>query len=238
VKFSVKNLLGVNPWSAEWQNKLREEVETAQQGLAVNMVVVVTKESDIYAEILFILTFLGMSFGSLLAFFLRSSQFPFEDLLALPLAGFALGASLFTIRKFFLHKIATKAVKERVANRAKALFFDHQSHMEGSLVLTYFSELEREVLFLTSPEITSKIPQKEIASHLEELLKSYDVKDPLKSLGPCLSKLGQSLRDHLPKEARSKSFSSRATSQYFLGASDRRSLPLQAPLIKGNKDIN
>jgi uncharacterized membrane protein len=238
VKFSIKSLMGVNPWSTDWQNKLREEVEAAQQGLQVNMVVVVTKESDIYAEILFILTFMGMSIGSLLAFFLRHSPLRFEDLLAFPLAGFALGASLFTLRKFFLHKIANKAVKERVASRAKALFFDHQSHMEGSLVLTYFSELEREVFFLTSPEITSQVPQKEIALHLAELLKNYDSKDPLKSLGPCLKKLGQSLRDHLPKEARSKAFSSRATSQYFLGASDRRSLPLQAPLIKGNKDIN
>lgn len=238
MKFNLKSLLGVTPWSETWQKELANTVQEAQAGLAINMVVVVTHESDIYAELLFILSFFGMSVGALLAYFLKSSGLKSDELLAFPLAGFALGATVYTFRKFYIHKIAARAVRERVTTRAKAQFFDYQAQMDGSLTLTYFSELEREVLFLTSPEINNSLPQPEIQELLATLLKNYDERLPMKALGPCLRNIGKTLRQSVPEKAKTKTNPTRATSRYFLGASDRPSQPLTIPIIKGNKDIN
>jgi uncharacterized membrane protein len=238
VKFNIKSLFSVIPWSTDWQNQLSEAVQNSQTGLAINMVVIVTRESDIYTELLYVLSFLGMSIGALVGYFLPEMGLSNVELLAFPLAGFALGSTIFTFRKHYIHKIASRAVRERVASRAKAHFFDHHAQMEGSLALLFFSEMEREVLFLASPEISNSLPQFEVQGHLEELLKNYEPSNPMAALAPCLKKIGGTLRAYVPEESKTKGMARVVTSRYFVGASDRPSQPLNVPIIKGNKEIN
>ena len=233
-----KKIFGLTPWKPEWQEELTRALHEAQKGLAVNMVVIIARESDIYAEILFIFGFLGLGIGSLLAWALESTVKNVDDLLILPLAGFAVGATLYTFRRFYITKLAPRAVRERVAQKAKSQFFDHHQHLKSRLALIYFSELEREALFCASPEIMQELPANDIKDALTGLLKSYNAKDPLVALKPCLQSLGNSIRRTLKANTDDASAMPRTPNPVFIGASDRPAPKLQIPLLKGNKDVN
>ncbi|MBS1983857.1 MAG: hypothetical protein JST16_06770 [Bdellovibrionales bacterium] len=234
MKSVFERLLGIAPWKPEWQEELSATLTQAQKGLSVSMVVVIARESDLYAEVLFLLSFLGLSLGVLVSYFCRS-RIDFDDLILIPLLGFALGSTLFAFRRFFINRMAPRAIRDRVANRAKAHFFDHDQHLQGQIVLLYFSELEREALLLTSPELIATIPKDEVQRALSKLIVHYTQRDPMHHLSPCLLTLGDILRRRYGLVGDAPAATSRM--QLYIQASDRPS-QLQIPILKGNKDIN
>ena len=233
----LHRLFGTTPWEKRWQDELSIALKEAQSELPINMVVIVARESDLYAEILFILSFLGLSLASAAAYLLRGSAMEITDLLALPLMGFSLGATAYAFRRYFISKIAPKAIRDRVAQRAKAQFFDHWQHLKGHLALVFFSELEQEALFFSSPEITSHIPGVEVQAALSELLRNYSPQNPMPSLRLCLTKLGGILKMSLVSIERGRQ-SGREPQAIFIGASDSAAPKLRVPILKGTKDIN
>lgn len=233
MKVFFQKLLGATPWKKEWQEALTHALEQAQKGLGVSMIVVIARESDLYAEALFLLSFLGLAIGSGLAH-LGLNHWVSKDLISLPVLGFALGSTLFAFRRFFINKIAPRAIRDRVAGRAKSLFFDHDQHLKGKLALLYFSELEKEALFLSSPELADKTPAKEVQEILSRLITRYDAKSPMASLGPAIAELGDVLRIHYDSEHDTPII---VGSPLYVGASDRP-LPFQVPILKGSKDVN
>jgi uncharacterized membrane protein len=234
----LQRLAGSTPWKPEWQQRLNESLKEAQRGLSVNMVVVVARESDFYAELLYLLSVLGLGIGVMLAWALPrfSSEPLLSDPLLLPLGGFAAGNLLFAFRARFLHKFAPRAVRERVAARAKAQFFNHEQHLKGHLILLYLSEMEEEALLLSSAELTPKISEvPELPRLLSRLVSGYSRSKPLEKLEPALRDLGETLRVRLGEVASNTSL--QGTGAVFVAASDRGS-QIQVPLLKGSKDIN
>ena len=236
----LQKIFGVAPWKKQWQKELTDVLQEAQRGLNANMVVIVARESDIYSEVLFIFSFLGLSIGALLAYFSHHFLHTFEEALLLPLAGFSAGATCYTFRRYFVNRIAPRAVKDRVTQKAKAQFFDHYAHLQQRLALIYISEIEREALFLASPDIEDKIPREEIQRVLNKLVTEYRITDPLKSLKPSLEKIGESMRTSALGLQSLSQKPLQAPNPLFIGASDRSpsaNMPA-VPVLKGNKDIN
>jgi hypothetical protein len=232
-----ERFLGTENWKPQWQKALADAVKEAQRGLAVNMVVIVARESDIYSELLFIFSFLGLSMGAIIAYLLRSVGLAPEDLLVFPLLGFSLGATIYTFRRFYLQNLVARAIKERVFAKAKGHFFDHSHNLQGKLALVYFSEIEKEAVLLTSPELNAYIKEEEIQSALSEWLRFYDLKNPLKTVGPALLKIGTSLRTHLPQRLAPMEPGPATSRVKYLGGSDRAQT-LKIPILKGTKEIN
>ncbi len=232
----IERCLGIQPWKKEWQADLTRTLSDTQKGLGVSMVVVIARESDLYAELLYLLSFLGLAVGVGAASWLRSHSGVSADQAALPLLGFALGSTLFAFRRFFLNRVAPRAIRERVSGRAKALFYDHYQQLKGRLVLLYLSEMEREALFVTSPDLTEKTPAKEIRRILSELIASYSQKNPMQTLRPTLLTLGELLRVHYGAAA--DGGSPVLVHPVYLGASDRVMQADVVPILKGSKDIN
>ncbi len=228
--------MGQNPWKKQWQDQLSQTLEEAQKGLSVNMVVAIAAESDFYAEVLFILSFIGLCLGCLSAFLFRHSIESTTDLILYPLAGFAIGASCFQFRHFYLHKFAPRAVRERVAGRAKSMFFDHSQALKGRLALLYFSELEKEVLLLTTPDLLKDIPAEALQKLLSKIIQNYESNNPLKTLRPSLLELGSLLRQYLGPLAEGE-MPTEVRVPIYVGATDKTNY-LKVPILKGNKDIN
>ena len=231
MKAIFEKILGVTPWKKEWQDELSTTLSHAQRGLGVNMVVVIARESDLYAEVLFLLSFAGLVVGAATAHFCRDFV-EGSDLVMFPILGFALGSTLFAFRRFFINRLAPRAIRDRVSGRAKALFFDHYQHLKGRLALLYFSELECEALFLASPELSESTPGKEIQRALSLLIMDYKHKNPMASLGPAITALGELLRAHYGSGDAEGN-----REPIYVGASDRL-LPFQVPILKGSKDLN
>jgi len=233
-----QRLFGITPWKQEWQKELSETLQKAQRGLNANMVVVVARESDIYSEVLFILSFLGLTLGAITSYFLQDILGNFEEALLIPLAGFSAGATIYSFRRYFLNRLAPRAVKERVMQKAKSQFYDHYSHLQQRLALIYISEIEKEALFLCSPDLEKIIPKNEIQKLLSQMLHGYKFASPLESLKPGLEKIGDSLRASglgVPLMTTSPLI---PKGQLYITASDRQPAFPEAPIIKGNKDIN
>jgi hypothetical protein len=233
----MEKVLGVTQWRKEWQEDLSTTLSAAQKGLSVSMVVVIARESDLYSEVLYLFSFIGLSVGFVSAFIAEQSFGMKSDLLMLPLLGFAMGSTLFAFRGRFISRVAPKAIRDRVAHRAKSLFFDHYQHLKGKLALLYFSELEREALFLTSPELVEKTPSKEIQALLSKLIVNYNPQDPMLALRPALTSLGQLLRLHYGEATPDAPVQDQPRSPIYVGASDLPQ-PFQIPILKGNKDVN
>lgn len=233
----LQKLAGSSPWRPEWQHRLNESLREAQRGLAANMVVVVARESDFYAELLYLLSVGGLGLGVLAAWGVETlTRHPLEDALILPLAGFALGSLLFAFRARFLHRFAPRAVRERVAARAKTQFFDHEHSLKGQLILLYLSEMEEEALLLSSAELTARLAEApELPRILSKLVRGYTRKNPLGRLEPALRELGEVLRLRLGEV--NEVNATPAGKAVFVAASDGASR-LQIPLLKGSKDIN
>lgn len=234
----LKKFLGQSTWKKEWQAELSSTLQEAQRGLNVHMVVAIALESDFYAEVLFILSFLGLSIGGALALLLRDSISSPTDLMLFPVMGFAIGASLFQFRHFYLHQFAPRAVRERVALKAKGLFYDHSQNLKGRLAVLYFSELEREVLFVTSPDLLNEVPQKDLQVTLTTLIQSYQRKNPLAALRPALLRLGELLKSSLGAAEDTTFVPDALAKPLYLGASDQGLTHLKVPILKGSKDIN
>jgi uncharacterized membrane protein len=231
----LQRLLGVRPWRKEWQEDLSQALYEAQARLKTSLVVIVARESDLYSELLFVLSFIGVSAGTGIALLWESPGLEFRDLLLMPLLGFAAGTTAYAFRKVYLHKLAPKAVRDRVGLRAKAQFFDHRINNSGSLSLLYLSEMESEALFLADPDILEALPRDIVQKILDALVREYDTKHPLRALRPALLSLGDALRTHVPF------LLGESTSRHaprYISVSDSKLNELQVPILKGTKDIN
>jgi uncharacterized membrane protein len=230
-------IFGIAPWRREWQEALSHKLTEVQNGVPASFVVIIAKESDLYAEVLFIFCFLGLCLGALLSFFVEPFMPERTDVLIPPIAGFALGATVYTLRRFFITRLAPRAVRDRVAQKAKSNFFDHEQSLKHRLILLYFSEVEREALCLSSSDIFDNIPREAISKSLSQLIQNYSDKDPLKTLIPCLDQMGQALRSAPWSTSQTDAPAAPAQKAIFLGASDRKTV-LKVPILKGSKDIN
>jgi uncharacterized membrane protein len=230
-----RRFFGTKPWKQQWLDELNTTLHEAQAGLPANVVVIVTRESDMYAEVLFLLSFLGLIAGSIAAIFLKTELLSPEDLISLPLMGFAAGSTLYHFRRFFLSRLAPKSIREKVLAKAKALFLDQIHNVKGKLVLFYFSEVEREAVILASPEMDTIYGSADLKRLLHNLSQNYQNKDPLKALGPALRQLGEVLKIHLGSGAAGENFVRSFRS--LLGPSDVPNEKI-IPILKGNNDIN
>ncbi len=223
-------------WSRSWQSSLNASLQEAQRSVGVNMVVVVARESDFYAELLFLASAFGLGLGLLAASLFGDSLAQPGDLLLLPLCGFALGSFLFAFRGLYLHRIAARAVRERVSNRAKSQFFDHEHHLKGPVVLLYVSELEHEALLLYSGSLAEPLADfPELGRILDRLVRDYDKQRPMAALATALSQIGEELRLRLGSTSGAIEAKSEAL---VLGATDLVPPVLRVPVLKGNKDVN
>ncbi len=238
--YFLKRLLGSAPWKKEWQQELSSSLKEAQQGIPLNLVVIIARESDLYSEVLFILSFLGLTLGSFAAFFLKSYSFATDELISFPVIGFALGATLYSFRRLFISRIAPRAVREKVTEKAKGQFFDHLQSMKQRLVLIYVSEIEREAFMFSSPDISSLIPSKEIQRSLSKLVINYSLAKPLLTLRPALLEIGQVLRSSFGTVVSEADLTKKNSPEpIFMGASDKKPIKLEhVHMLKGNKDIN
>ncbi len=231
----LRRLLGVHPWKKQWQEDLTQALHEAQARLKTSLVVIVARESDLYSELLFILSFLGMSLGTGLSLWLEPEAALWRDLLLLPMMGFAAGTTLYAFRRLYLHRLAPKAIRDRVGVRAKAQFFDHRMNNQGSLGLLYLSEVESEALFLADPDILEALPREKVQQILNQLVREYDSKSPLKSLRPALLALGEALRTHAPFLMGE---STQRLAPVYLSVTDAKPNDLSVPILKGTRDIN
>lgn len=234
MKKFFKSFFASPAWKKEWVDELNSTLHEAQEGLPANVVVVVTRESDMYAEVLYLLSFLGLILGSVGALLFKSYFENVNDLISLPVMGFAVGSTLYHFRRFFLSRLAPRAIREKVLLRAKASFLDQAHVVKGRLVLFFFSELEREPVILASPDIDSLVATSELRKLLAALAADYDPKKPLKALGPALVELGGLLKIQLgtgSEERFVRSF------QSLVGPSDMQK-NIIIPIINGSDDIN
>lgn len=238
LKRVLRNWLGTAPWKKEWQVELSDCLREAQHGIPVNLVVIIARESDLYSEVLFLLSFLGLTLGSLLAFGLKSFGFPIEDLLLMPVIGFSLGATVYSWRRLFITKMAPRAVRERVTEKAKGQFFDHLQSMKQRLSLIYVSEVEKEAFMFSSPDISPQIPSQNIQAALSKLVINYSMSKPLVALRPAILEIGSLLRASF-HTTESNLPPAKSTGPIFMQASDKKPLvEKHVHMLKGSKDIN
>lgn len=231
----LKRILGLSPWKPEWQEGLSKKLQDTQRGLNTSLVVIVARESDLYTEILFLFSALGFGLGMLVSIFLEGFVEQPTDILLPPIAGFTLGATLYAARHWYIHWLAPRAVRQRVLQKAKSQFFDHSQNLKSKIFLLYLSEMEREALVLTSPEIQDAIPQESLQRVLGRLLTAYSEQDPLVALNPCLNQVGELLRQSSLYEINQKEVP--ASRAFFVVAGDKKP-QLTVPVLKANKDIN
>ncbi len=222
-------------WKKEWQNQLAKTLEKAQAPLGLNFVVVIARESDLYTEILYFVSFVGLLVGTALGFVARyfgGQDWP--DPLFFPLLGYTSGSLLHLGRKFFLRRAFTSLAQKKVTSRAQSYFFDYSNQIQDRVAMLYFSEAERIATFLTSPSIEDKVPKKEILQTLLHLEARYSEKTPLASLVPTLENISILLQSHIPELG--SNTSKLATPPLFVGPSDHaRNF---VPVLKGSKDVN
>jgi hypothetical protein len=222
-------------WRKEWQDGLSQTLHTAQKDLNLNMVVVVARESDLYAEILYTVSFVGFVLG--LAGAIAWKFFAPEvgaELLLLPVLGFTAGSLAHTSRERLLRTAFHRLAEEKAQLKAKAYFFEHSQQLKGRLVLLYLSETEHIAQFLGSQSIVSVLPYADVFALLKKLERDYTRSQPLASLKPCIEDLGDLLRKHFqePDNETVKHFAP----PLFVGATDRDIRVV--PILKGSKDIN
>ena len=228
-------LSGTRIWKAEWQDALSESLKEAQDNLSLNLVVVVARESDLYTEILYFLSFLGLGVGTLFAFYVRSltgSELP--DPLVFPLLGYTSGSLAHVGRRYFLKHGFARLARLKVYVKAQSYFVDYTHRLPGRVALLYFSETEQVAAFITNPDVQDKLPQDDLELLLGRLERNYVAKTPLTALKPALENLSILLKSYAPELDASPKRS--VTPPIYVGASDfqRRMIPV----LRGNKDIN
>jgi hypothetical protein len=230
-----KWLKGHRTWKPEWQDSLADSLKAAQENLSLNVVVVVARESDLYTEILYFVSFLGLAVGTSAAFLVRAYDFPHApDPLVFPVLGYTVGSLFHVGRRFFLKRWFVRLARAKVHSKAYSYFIEYSEKLQGKLSLLYISETESQAVFVCSPEIEEKLPKDDISKTLLRLEKTYKPNDPLKSLSPALENLSILLKSYAPELDASprKNFSP----PLFVGASDQ---PVKlVPILKGNKDMN
>lgn len=222
-------------WKNEWQEALSEKLRSAQDDLRVSMVVVVAKESDLYTEILYFLSFLGLAVGTGLAFVVRANphQGFLPDPLILPLLGYTVGSLFHVLRRFILKRWFLSLARNKVYSRADAYFMEYLHKMQGKVALLYFSETESLATLVANPEIQEKLPRQDVAKILKKLETTYDPKKPIEALSPALENISIILKSYAPElDSAPKHFAP----PIYVGASDK-TLTI-TPILKGNKDIN
>lgn len=228
-------LSGKKIWKKELQDQLAEKLEAAQKELSVNFVVVIARESDLYTEILYFVSFIGLIIGTALGFAVRfwgDENWP--DPLFFPLLGYTSGSLLHIARKSFLRKAFHSLANKKVLQKSQSYFVEYSNQIPGNVAMLYFSEVERLAVFLTSPLIEDKLPQKEIQLTLNKLELAYSEKTPLEGLDPAIENISILLRSHIPELDESPE--KIAMPPIFVGPSDQARR--YVPVLKGNKDIN
>lgn len=201
----------------------------------MSVVVVVARESDLYTEILYFLSFLGLAVGTVIGFWART-QAPAEllpDPLVFPLLGYTVGSLFHVGRRYFLKRWFVRLARAKVYAKADAYFLDYLHKLQGKVALLYFSETEALSALIANPEVQDKLPRADITKILRKLELSYNPQRPLDSLGPALDHISILLQSYAPDlESAPKNFAP----PLYVGASDKK-IKL-VPILKGNKDIN
>jgi hypothetical protein len=234
----IKALFDPPIWKKEWKEQLSVQLKETQQGLKANFVAVIIRESDLYSELLFLLSFLGLSAGLVIALFMENKVARPTDLLLFPVLGFCVGTTIFHLKRFYLKKVAAKAVKFRVSQKAKSLFYEHQHHHKGPLLFLFFSELEREAVLLASKDVLPALPQQKIKERLAIFSKVYKSKDPLKSFTPLLNDLASWLKLALGSSSLKAILDENSPAPLYFISSGSKEDPIPVAVLKGNKDIN
>ncbi len=196
---------------------------------------VVARESDLYTEILYFLSFLGLAVGTGLAFWVRSlgdSQLP--DPLVFPLLGYTAGSLAHVGRRYFLKHWFSRLARLKVYVKAQGYFVDYTHRLPGRVALLYVSETEAVAALVTHPEVHDKLPQGDLDKLLGRLERNYRASRPLESLGPALENLSILLKSYAPELDASPRRS--VTPPLYVGASDYHQRVI--PILRGNKDIN
>lgn len=226
---------GSRTWKYEWQEALSEQLKTAQQDLNMSVVVVVARESDLYTEILYFLSFLGLGVGTVAAFWIRSAgnSLLFPDPLIFPLMGYTVGSLFHVGRRYFLKRWFVRLARAKVYAKADAYFLDYLHKLQGKIALLYFSETEALSALIANPEIQEKLPRGDITKILRKLELSYSARNPLEALTPALENISILLQSYAPNlDSAPKNFAP----PLYVGASDKKIKLI--PILKGNKDIN
>lgn len=232
----LKKWLGISQWQPHWRGELEQALQTTQATNNIQMAVVVAKDSDSYSELLFLLTLMGLGLGSLFSFLARHLFESPMDLLALPLLGFSSGVLLYQFRALYVRKIAPKAVRDRVANKAKAFFFDYLSTTDVPLFLLYISEIENEAYFVAMPQLLKNLGDHErfIQSALHRLIVNYNTQDPIPAIKIALHEISELLATIFKQNQ--DSTPSHPKALVFMPTDSPTSFP--SVMLKGTKDIN
>ena len=226
---------GTRIWKNEWQDALSEALKKAQDHLSLNLVVVVAKESDLYTEILYFLSFLGLIVGTLFAFWLQSHpNTTLPDPLVFPILGYTAGSLAHVARRFFLKRSFARLARIKVSIKAQSYFVDYMNRLPGRVALLYFSETEQVAAFITDPELQEKLPHDDLEILLGRLERNYVSKNPIIALEPALENLSIMLKSYAPELDASPKRS--VTPPIYVGASDIQNRVV--PVLRGNKDIN
>jgi len=228
-------LSGTRIWKTEWQNALSDSLKEAQDNLSLNLVVVVARESDLYTEILYFLSFLGLGVGTLIAFWVRAVGDPtLPDPLVFPLLGYTTGSLAHIARRFFLKRWFARLARIKVEVKAQGYFVDYTHRLPGRVALLYFSETEQIASFVTNADVQDKLPHDDLEQLLGRLERNYIAKNPIVALKPALENLSILLKSYAPELDASPKRA--VTPPIYVGATDyqRRMIPV----LRGNKDIN
>ncbi|MEO5667073.1 MAG: hypothetical protein ABIR96_03350 [Bdellovibrionota bacterium] len=235
----MKNFLawlsGTRIWKSQWQSSLSDALKKAQDNLSLNLVVVVARESDLYTEILYFLSFLGLLVGTVFAFYVRSVGDPnLPDPLVFPLLGYTAGSLAHVARRYFLKHWFQRLARIKVYVKAQGYFVDYTHRLPGRVALLYLSETEQVAALITNPDVQEKLPHGDLEELLGRLERNYRAKDPLHALEPALENLSILLKSYAPELDSSPKRS--VTPPIYVGASDyqRRMIPV----LRSNKDIN
>jgi len=235
---TLKRWLGISHWKPHWRGELEEALHQTQTSNRIQMAVVVAKDSDSYSELLFLFTLLGLGIGSLVSF---AAQDLFEnriDLLSLPLLGFASGVLMYQFRALYVRKLAPKAVRDRVANKAKAFFYDYLSATKAPLFLLYISEVENEAYFVGLPHLLRELGEKDrqIHSALHRLVLNYNSNDPIPPIKAALHEIAGILNGLFGNEGMGELSHETPKAMLFMPSDTPTALP--TVMLKGTKDIN
>lgn len=231
-----QKIFGVSQWRSEWQESLSESLKKAQAGINTSIVVVVARESDLYSELLFLLSFMGLSLGAVAAFFFRSDFADISEALIFPMAGFSLGASIFVFRRFYISRFIPRAVLQRVRQRAQSQFVDHFKSLRSHLLLVYFSELERKAYVVASPDIADALPSDAIQNELLKLSRDYNPANPIAALDRTLKKTGELIR----ATSLGVSTGEPINTHYavFVAEGEKGNRELRIPIVRKPGDVN
>ncbi|HVJ63869.1 MAG TPA: hypothetical protein VM901_01300 [Bdellovibrionota bacterium] len=236
----LKRWLGISHWLPHWRGELEEALQQTQTSNRVQLAVVVAKESDSYSEILFLLTLLGLGIGSLASYLAQGLFESNLDMLSMPLLGFASGVLVYQFRSLYVQKLATKAVRDRVANKAKAFFYDYLSATNGPLFLLYISEVENEAYFVGMPQLLRELGEheKDIQSALHRLVVNYNPNDPIPPIKVALKEIAQILSDTFTGDNLGSMELSHETPRALVFMPSDSASTLPTVVLKGTKDIN